>query len=254
MKRGDFLLRSYLKTIILLRIMDKNGEAFKRVEQFVKEHPVLKHDFLRHFGNLTMNRFRNFIKEQYLLSNTLPYALAHAYGQAHDISLQGIPNWKLARPLMDFLKVEHWGSTENGAHSSFFVDLADGLGIKNLQSHQALPETQNFVDTRTNICKEGPFLRAVSAIAFANEYVNQFIFASYLEGAKNIKKESRVDFPVHYFEAHVHDEPEDFKLLCTMIEPFLDEEGSVEIIMSATKELLDARVRWYDALINPKNA
>jgi len=82
--------------------MSDTQNALKEIEQIVNSHPILGHRFLREFGALGLDKFSRFVSEQYLLSVTLPYALAHAYGQAHDVSLPNMPSWKIARPIMGF--------------------------------------------------------------------------------------------------------------------------------------------------------
>lgn len=229
--------------------MEVNDDSFKGIEDLVRNHPTVNHSFLRKFGDLDLNGFIRFIKEQYKLSTTLPYALAHTYGHAHDVSLPDLPNWQLAKPIVDFLKVEHWGSDEDGAHSSYFTELATALNIEDIHLHEQYRETQDFVNLRTRICRYGPFLKAVGTLAFANEYANKFIFEYYLAGARKIRERSEISFPLDYFDAHVRDEQKDYEQLCTIMAPLLEYNPSSEKLMvEGTCELLDARLAWYNAL------
>jgi len=221
--------------------MLSSQNALKDIEQIVDSHPVVNHRFLREFGNLDFKSFREFVSQQYLLSISLPFALAHAYGHAHDVWGPNRPNWKLAKPIMAFLGIEHWGSKEEGAHSHHFTNLTDALGLENLHDHEFYKETRFLVDLRTRICREGPFLKAVGALTFANEYVNQHIFNAYLDGARRIRdRNKRTPFPLDYFVAHAEDEIEDCKLLCKVMEPILDHDMALKSL-DGTNSLLDAR-------------
>ncbi|MBI4894875.1 MAG: iron-containing redox enzyme family protein, partial [Candidatus Aenigmarchaeota archaeon] len=124
-----------------------------------------------------------------------------------------MPAWKLARPIAEFLSIEHWGSELEGAHNKYFIELANSLGIslEELESHRTLPETTMFAKTRTELCRKGPFAKTVGALGFANEYANSLIFPKYLTGVKAISERGGIVIPTDYFDAHIRDEGEDYR-------------------------------------------
>lgn len=229
-------------------------EQFEEIERYVRKHRSMQHPFLDRFGEMTVEQLRLFTKEQYLLSVTLPQALAAAYSIAEDVQHDGetTPLWTLAKPLISFLDQEHWGNQEAGAHSLYLLDLSSSLemSLRDLTHHRQFEETKTFTETRTRICREGPFLRAVAALALGNEYANAQIFPRYLEGVERIRKRTKVAISTGYFDAHVRDEISDYEKFLAMVTPFLKHRGYENALYSGTTELLEARQKWYDVLID----
>jgi pyrroloquinoline quinone (PQQ) biosynthesis protein C len=238
-----------------------NGIFFIEAEKTVNEHPVLNHPFLNEFGNLTPAQLKAFIKEQYHLSVTLPQALAATYAHAEDAYIDGekISAWKIGLPLMRFLGYEHWGSSETGNHSSHFLSLAGAVGLQmhDLENHQPLSQTKKFAEKRTKLCLEGPLIKALGALAFANEYSNTTIFRKYKSGVQEIMQNHGIEIPTGYFEAHIDEEPEDYILFKKMMETYLSSapgQGARDpklmqvLALSGANALLDARQSWYDEL------
>ena len=224
-----------------------------RYERKVEEDPSLGHPFLVNFGNMNVDTFKMFMKEQHLLSVTLPQALGALYGIAEDVQTeQGkLPRWKIAHPLIEFLEQENWGNQEQGSHSRYFLDVTDSLGISltELVEHSPFPETVAFTNTRTGIARQGPFAKAVGALALGNEYANSFIFQKYLAGVEKIKQRTGVQIDTGYFEAHIRDEVPDYERFLGMAEPYLKRADTRMMIEEGTKTLMEARARWYDGLV-----
>ncbi|MBI4020738.1 MAG: hypothetical protein HY369_00680 [Candidatus Aenigmarchaeota archaeon] len=228
-----------------------------------RDHPATNHPFLGRFGSLTVEGFRQFVREQYRLSSTFSQALATAYGLAEELvdtdSGRVLPAWQLAQPLADLLRVEPWGSPDG--HGSAFLAMADsvGLSLDDLTQHRPYGETQAFTDARARICRDS-FLRAVSALG-VTECANVTIFGRYLDGARQIRDRERVPIDLDYFEVHVRDEPDDAAKFAGMMAPYLSPHDpgvcssrgeraawNRDIALYAGQELLDARKTWYDTL------
>lgn len=227
--------------------------AMRKYERMVETHPSLEHKFLENFGNMTLDAFKLFMKEQYLLSVRLPQALGALYGIAEDVQgEQGkIPLWEVAHPLIEFLEQENWGNQQKGSHSRYFLDVTDSLGISlaELVAHEQFQETVAFTEVRVQIARQGPFAKAVGALALGNEYANSFIFQKYLRGVEQIRERTGVAIDTGYFEAHVRDEVPDYERFLGMATPYLKKTNTTKMIEEGTKTLMEARARWYDSLV-----
>ncbi len=228
-------------------------DTMREYERMVETHPSLDHEFLRRFGEMEKDQFKQFMKEQYLLSVTLPQALGALYGIAEDAEYEEtkIPRWKIAHPLIEFLDQENWGNEEQGSHSRYFLSVTNSLGIKlqELVDHEPFPETITFTETRTGIVRSGPFVKAAGALALGNEYANSFIFQKYLRGVERIKERTGTAIDTGYFEAHIRDEVPDYERFLSMVAPYLNKPDTRRIIEEGTKTLMEARARWYDGLV-----
>ena len=228
-------------------------EAMKPYETIVETHPSLEHQFLQDFGNLSLEAFKQFMKEQYLLSVTLPQALGAVYGIAEDVETeQGRKaRWQIAKPLIEFLEQEHWGNQELGSHSRYFLDVTYSLGISlgELVAHDPFSETVAFTSARTQLARQGPFVRAVGGLALGNEYANSFVFQKYLQGVERIKERTGVAIDTGYFDAHVRDEVPDYERFLSMVAPYLGKPDTARMIEEGTRIVLDARAKWYDGLL-----
>lgn len=227
--------------------------AISELEEEVKSHKIYNNPFLRDIGKMSIMDFRNFLIQHYFLSSSFSQAIGIVYGRIPDsVSEESvIPGWVLAKSLIEFMKYEHWGSEETGAHYSLFMEVfsAFGVNLGDLYHATPLPITSDFVSIRRELCINCPILSAVGGLGFM-ELALETIYMQYLNGAKEIAERNNITIPLQYFEAHVREERGDYEKFKHIFlklgegkivdAPFLIRDGAMTI--------LNARDRWYSTL------
>jgi hypothetical protein len=231
---------------------DMVGSWFKELDQIVVYHPVIGHEFLRQFslGEFVREQLQLWAKQQFFFSISLPSAFAALYARVPD----GF--WKEKRHLVELLKVEAWGSTETGCHSRHFIELCDYLGIDvvSLQDTDCTQYTRDYLNLRLELCLSPSrhLGEGLASIAWGNELLNMHIFGAYQTGMK--LGVSTHNCPPGYFDAHLRDEEHDAAVFQDLFRLTVTTDAEFNAARSALTMLLDARVRFFDALLADLNS
>jgi hypothetical protein len=206
----------------------------------VEQHRVVQHPFLKAFraGTLNKKQIRLWAEQQYFFSISLPSCFSVLYAR--------IPYelWKEKQELLELLKIEAWGSTVDGCHSSYFTDLAQFLGV-DFGSIAERGYTRNYLAARFDLCANlsRPVAQGLAAIALGNEILNLHLFDAYREGVKQIL--GLENCPVGYFEAYLSDERADFEVFNSLFQAV---GGDLVNAKKGVVEILDQRVLFFDGL------
>ena len=218
------------------------------LEHDALEHRLLRHPFLQGLKDAAFSRrqLSIWVGQQFYFSSQFPRCLASLYARLED--------FEGSRPLMDFLWIEHWGSTCDGAHWRMFREVMSFFGyeIGTLKGRRPFEETSIFLDHRLNICLRGRIEEGLGAIAYGHELVNEEVFRAYLRGVEGLG-----DVPeraLEYFRAHVEQEEEDYALLRSVIASVCRNVSQVELVASGTLEILEARAVFFDRLLERLDA
>jgi pyrroloquinoline-quinone synthase len=218
------------------------SEMLATLEHDMAAHPILTHPFLIRLsdGCLSRDQIRAWIGQQFHFSRQFPRCLACLYARIDD--------FEVSAPLMSFLAVEHWGSSEAGAHWQMFKQVIEffGYDLRDLKAEQPFPETTEYLAYRLNLCATGTVEEGLGALGFGHEFVNAFIFASYLKGVKQVPGIG--DDTLQYFKAHVDDEPEDYQVFKRMTLATVKDAGGVALVRKGAEDVLRARTIFFDRL------
>lgn len=218
--------------------------ALEEMKSVVASHPVVRHPFLKAFadGRLTLEQVRRWAEQQFYFSISLPSAFAALYARSDDRF------WMEKRPLVGLIDVEAWATGESEAHSTFFIELAEFLGLNLHELTSRPPEvyTRAYIAIRLDLCLNRPIVQGLAAIALSNEILNLYVFPAYRQGIHKI--EGLEKCPTGYFDAHIRDEESDFKVFQFLFDVVAQDESDLRLAETAVRELLDARMVFLDAL------
>ncbi len=212
----------------------------------LEQHPVREHHFLRAFANgeFDYSQVQSWAREQYHFSVSLPRCFAALYARISD------QYWKEKRPLIDLLSVEAWGTEKDGGHSRHFMSLLEFLGLDGNELSRTVPKqyTEKYLEERLIVClsHERPIGVGLATIALGNELLNLTLFRAYRTGIPKIHGLEHC--PTSYFDAHLKDESEDYKVFAELFEKVIHSEQELIAAGKNLKNLLDKRVIFFDSL------
>jgi len=214
--------------------------------ELVNAHPVVSHPFLKRFreGTLTREQVQRWAQEQFYFSLSFPDTLAILFARIP------ITNIREKRKLLDMLNQEARGGKDPDSHEAYLEQFITFLGLDGGVLLQQQPKwyTQQFIRKRQEICLQRPIEESLAALAIGNEILNLTIFNAYAHGINKVQELNNC--PKDYFEAHLHDEQEDFDRLADAFESITRKNKIEEDrIRSAIIEMLDARKQYFDELL-----
>lgn len=216
-----------------------------QIKSIPAKHPVIHHPFLEAFreGKLSVAQVKAWVEQQFYFSISLPSVFAALYAR--------IPNqfWAEKRALVDLIKVEAWGS-EDSHHSQHFKELCNFLKIdlQQLTKQAPKPYTKDYLDYRLQLCldPQRSLSDGLASIAIGNELLNLFLFKAYRQGIQKISGLEHC--PTGYFEVHLADEHKDYMVFSQLFELISQAEMDLVSAKLALEQLLDQRVKFFDAL------
>ncbi len=224
--------------------MQQMNPHLQKLQRLLLGHAVIQHPYLQKFraGEWNKKQIRVWFEQQMHFSVALPACFAALYARIPD------RYWVEKRKLVDLLNVEAWGASDPECHSHYFKEFADFLGMDIDQVSKAEPKeyTKDYVHLRFDLCLHKPIVQGLAGIAFGNEMLNLFIFQVYREGIHKISGLEQC--PSEYFEVHLRDEASDFQVFAKLLETLVAHEADWEEAEKGLKELLDARVVFFDRL------
>jgi pyrroloquinoline quinone (PQQ) biosynthesis protein C len=212
------------------------------IEKKVNSHNIILHPFLEKLrnGGYSKEQIKIFVTQQFYFSNQFPRCLGALWCRIsdHEISL----------PLMKFLTIEHWGSSEQGAHWTLYEKVLAffDLTINELKASQPFDETKTYLDFRFDLCLNGTVEEGLGCMGFAHELVNEKIFKSYYDGVKSIANVP--DSALNYFKSHVEDEPEDYRIFKNIIQKYVTVKDKLELVEKGALDTLSKRELYFDRM------
>ncbi|MBS3152280.1 hypothetical protein J4230_02620 [Candidatus Woesearchaeota archaeon] len=210
----------------------------------MEEHKVINHPFLKDFrdGKFTKEQVKFWAEQQFFFSVSLPNCFAALFARIPD------KNWKIKRSLVDLLKLEAWGSSDDGAHSNYFKELCKYLKVDlgDLSDKQPKSYTYDYINERLRYCLQEPIENGLAVIAIGNEKINLHIFSAYREGINKVKGLEHI--PTGYFDAHLQDEDNDFLVFSKLFDSIVYNERQMIGARVALESLLNKRKIYFDKL------
>ena len=217
------------------------AKTLTNLRYLVDEHPLLLHPLLVSFADLNRDQVKSWAREQYYLSISFPDTLATLFAR---VNFRHVAE---KRGLAEMFYREVRGGNDPDSHEAEFVKLAAflELDLRQLQLEEPKDYTLRFIDDRLALCQDRKISASLAAMAVGNEYLNLQIFAAYRKGISQIA--GLENCPTGYFEAHLRDEMEDFKVMENAF--YRVNVGSTkQELGNVVKELLDIRTGYFDAL------
>ena len=220
------------------------AETLTALQYLVDEHPVVSHPLLTSFGEGSFNKeqVQSWAREQYYLSLSFPDTLATLFAR---VNFRHVAE---KRGLAEMFYREVRGGNDPDSHEAEFAKLAAflKLDLRQLQLEEPKDYTLRFIDDRLALCQDRKISTSLAAMAVGNEYLNLQIFAAYRKGIGQIA--GLKNCPTGYFEAHVRDEMDDFRIMDRAFQK-VNVGCEERDLCGAVKELLAIRVRYFDDLV-----
>ena len=215
-------------------------ETLKSLQYLIDETPLLQHPLLTSFADLGKSQVKSWAREQYYLSLSFADTLATLFAR---VPFEYVTE---KRRLAEMFYREVRGGDDPRSHEAEFAAMASFLELDLEQLQQEKPKryTQQFIDERLALCSQKPIAQSLAAMALGNEYLNLSIFKAYRDGI--VKVLDLESCPLGYFDAHLHDEYDDFKIMDAAFHKVGG--GLDKDIERAVGELLDIRTSYCDAL------
>ncbi|MBI2145916.1 iron-containing redox enzyme family protein [Candidatus Woesearchaeota archaeon] len=215
-------------------------ETLNALQYLVDENPILQHPLLVSFADLRKSQVKSWAREQYYLSLSFADTLAILFAR--------VPFTYVAekRQLADMFYTEVRGGNDLYSHEAEFAAMASflELNLEQLQQERPKTHTQQFIDDRLALCSQKPIAQSLAAMALGNEYLNLSIFKSYRDGIPKIS--GLASCPLGYFDAHLRDEYDDFKIMDAAFQKVSS--GLDNGVERAVRKLLEIRTHYFDAL------
>lgn len=123
---------------------------------------------------------------------------------------------------------------------------AIGLPVDELAKVAPLPATDLFNLEFREVCREGHWLAGMGAIGPATECLVPVLYTALLKGIRN---SGLVDAPdCIFWVIHVECDDGHGRNIIDAIKPYADTAEGQALISKGAREVLDARVRWFDGL------
>ena|SRR3989338_3898195 len=216
-------------------------ETLQSLQYLVDENPLLHHPLLTSFADLSKSQVKSWAREQYYLSLSFADTLATLFAK---VPFQHVTE---KRQLAAMFYKEVGGGNDLQSHEAEFAALVSflDLHLEQLQQERPKPYTQQFIEDRVALCLQKPIAQSLAAMALGNEYLNLSIFKAYRDAIPTIA--GLESCPLGYFDAHLRDEHDDFRIMDAAFQKVSDG-GFDNNIAQAVGELLEIRSRYCDAL------
>lgn len=198
-----------------------------RLNQIISEWDLLKHRFYQAWskGELSIEDLQIYAKQYYHQVKSFPRFVSRVHTHCPEIEAR--------KMLLENLIDEELHGTD---HPALWMQFAQGLGAskQSVLSEQALPETQQMVDTYYQLADED--WRAGLCALYAYEYQVPKVSASKIAGLKEfyqVDDEKTLEF----FKAHEIYDVEHSHQVASLIEQYVEPEFAERATQSAAKSL-----------------
>jgi pyrroloquinoline quinone (PQQ) biosynthesis protein C len=134
-------------------------------------------------------------------------------------------------------------------HPALFRRFLHALGLDTpeLSRLEPIAATEDFNATYRTLCRDGHWLEGLAAMGPGTECIVPSMYGRILEGIRRSGAVSAADYV--FWTIHVHCDDGHGRNIIEALQPYASDPGQQHLIWRGTMRALDARQRWFDALL-----